>query len=112
MKTLYDLLEVSRYASNEVIEKAYKILAKKYHPDLQSEENKKIAEEKMKKINLAYETLINEEKRKKYDAELAKKEEEERIKAQQLQEQRMNEERQKHAANTSQMKVEVSRTRL
>ena len=82
MRSLYDLLEVSRYASNEVIEKAYKILAKKYHPDLQTAENKAIAEEKMKKINLAYETLSNPEKRKKYDSELDKKEEQERLKQQ------------------------------
>ena len=52
METLYDILEVSRKASKEIIEKAYKTLAKKYHPDLQvTEEDKKIAEEKMKKIS-------------------------------------------------------------
>ena len=33
--TLYELLEVSENASEEIIEKAYKVLAKKYHPDLQ-----------------------------------------------------------------------------
>mgnify|MGYP004462013251 CR=1 FL=1 len=33
--TLYELLEVSENASKEIIEKAYKVLAKKYHPDLQ-----------------------------------------------------------------------------
>ena len=50
METLYDILEVSRKASKEIIEKAYKTLAKKFHPDLQmTEEDKKIAEEKMKK---------------------------------------------------------------
>ena len=32
-KTLYDILEVSEKASKEVIEKAYRVLAKKYHPD-------------------------------------------------------------------------------
>ena len=40
VETLYDILEVSRKASKEVIEKAYKTLAKKYHPDLQTAENK------------------------------------------------------------------------
>ena len=35
-KTLYEVLEVSENASAEIIEKAYKVLAKKYHPDLQS----------------------------------------------------------------------------
>lgn len=33
--TLYEVLEVSENASTEIIEKAYKVLAKKYHPDLQ-----------------------------------------------------------------------------
>ena len=36
--TLYEILEVSENASPEVIEKAYKILVKKYHPDLQPPE--------------------------------------------------------------------------
>ena len=36
-KTLYEILEVSEKASQEVIEKAYKVLVKKYHPDLQKE---------------------------------------------------------------------------
>lgn len=71
MKDLYKILEVDRKASIDVIEKAYKVLAKKYHPDLQSTQNlKKIAEEKIKKINEAYEVLKDEEKRKKYDLEL------------------------------------------
>ena len=50
METLYDILEVSRKASPEVIDKAYKILAKRYHPDLKSGEEKLVAEEKMKQI--------------------------------------------------------------
>ena len=49
-KTLYDILEVSEKASKEVIDKAYKVLAKKYHPDLQAEENKSKAEAKMKEV--------------------------------------------------------------
>lgn len=73
MKTLYEILEVSETASKEVIEKAYKVLAKKYHPDLQQELDKSKAEEMMKKINEAYDTLSNEIKRKKYDEELATK---------------------------------------
>ena len=51
MKTLYEILEVSETASKEIIEKAYKTLAKKYHPDLQETADKEKAEEMMKKIN-------------------------------------------------------------
>ena len=78
--TLYEVLEVSENASAEVIEKAYKVLAKKYHPDLQSEANKKSAENKMKKINEAYDVLGNEEKRKEYDKALEQEREEQRLK--------------------------------
>lgn len=75
MKDLYKILEVDRKASIDVIEKAYKVLAKKYHPDLQStQELKKVAEEKIKKINEAYEILKDNEKRKKYDLELEQEE--------------------------------------
>ncbi len=70
MKTLYEVLEVSEKASDEVIEKAYKVLAKKYHPDLQTPENKETAEGKMKQLNDAYETLSNKAKRAEYDAGL------------------------------------------
>ena len=60
MSNLYEILEVSEKASKEVIDKAYHVLVKKYHPDLQQAEEKKNAEEKMKKINEAYEILGNE----------------------------------------------------
>ena len=40
MKNYYEILEVNENASKEVIDKAYKVLAKKYHPDLQEEKNK------------------------------------------------------------------------
>lgn len=70
METLYDVLEVSRKASKEVIEKAYKTLAKKYHPDMQTPENRAKAEEMMKKINEAYSVLSDEQKRQKYDERL------------------------------------------
>lgn len=68
--TLYEILEVSENASAEVIEKAYKVLVKKYHPDLQVEEEKQVAEKKMKQINEAYEILGDETKRKEYDLKL------------------------------------------
>lgn len=73
MKTLYEILEVSEKASKEIIEKAYKTLAKKYHPDLQDSSDKPKAEEMMKKINEAYDTLSDETKRSRYDEELAAK---------------------------------------
>lgn len=69
MKNYYDELEVSRNASPEIISRAYKVLAKKYHPDT-TKENKKIAEERFKKISQAYETLSDKNKRKAYDEEL------------------------------------------
>ena len=68
-KTYYDWLEVSPRASKEVIEKAYKALVIKYHPDLQ-EYNKDNAEELLKKINEAYDVLSDKDKREKYDATL------------------------------------------
>lgn len=71
MENWYEILEVSEKASSEVIEKAYKVLAKKYHPDLQQNtKEKKQAEEKMKQINEAYEILSNGEKRKEFDNKL------------------------------------------
>ncbi len=70
MKNYYDELEVNKNASKEVIEKVYKVLAKKYHPDMNQGDAKQDAEEKFKKISEAYEVLSNEEKRKKYDIEL------------------------------------------
>ena len=73
-KNYYDILQVNRNASPEIIEKAYKTLAKKYHPDLQSEENKKQSEEILKEINEAYETLSNIEKKQAYDTSLDEEE--------------------------------------
>lgn len=66
-KNYYDILEVNKNASPEIIEKAYKTLVKKYHPDLQENNLKSIYEEKIKKINEAYDILSNQEKRKNYD---------------------------------------------
>lgn len=76
MLNLYEILEVSEKASKEVIDKAYHVLAKKYHPDLQEGTKKKTAEKKMQKLNEAYEVIGNEEKRKAYDEELRLKREE------------------------------------
>ena len=66
----YDVLEVSPKASIEVIERAYRVLAKKYHPDTASQTMSRAeAEEKMKKLNEAYEVLSNPVLRGKYDQE-------------------------------------------
>lgn len=67
MKNYYKLLEVDRNASKEMIDKAFRVLAKKYHPDVQEESKKAWAESKFKEINEAYEILSNESKRKDYD---------------------------------------------
>lgn len=69
-KNYYDILQVNQNASPEIIEKAYKTLAKKYHPDLQPEENKKQAEEILKDINEAYEILSNPTSKADYDNSL------------------------------------------
>ena len=91
MSNLYEILEVSEKASKEVIDKAYHVLAKKYHPDLQKDSDKKIAEEKMKQINEAYEILGNEEKRKQYDEELKIQREQIEIKEQRIQQEMYDE---------------------
>ena len=67
MEDYYKILEVNQSASPETIEKVYKILVKKYHPDLQSDENKIKAEEKIKKINEAYDVLSDPLKREAYN---------------------------------------------
>ena len=70
-KDYYSILQINRNASPEIIEKAYKTLVKKYHPDLQqSEESKKEAEEVLKNINEAYEVLSDKDKKQKYDSTL------------------------------------------
>ena len=71
-KNYFQILQVDSNDSSEIIDKAYKTLIKKYHPDLQTEENKAYATEMIKKLNEAYEVLSNYEKRKLYDANLNK----------------------------------------
>jgi molecular chaperone DnaJ len=64
-KDYYQILGVSRSASEKEIKQAYRRLARKHHPDLNPGD--KSAEAKFKEINAAYEVLSNPEKRKKYD---------------------------------------------
>jgi curved DNA-binding protein len=66
-KDYYQALGVPRTASSDEIRKAFRTLARQYHPDVAKEKNKKAAEEKFKTINEAYEVLGDPEKRKKYD---------------------------------------------
>ena len=70
MKNYYEILEVDSKASPEVIEKAYKTLVKKYHPDLQNGAMKDDYEEKMKEINEAYSVLTDDYKKASYDEQL------------------------------------------
>jgi len=63
-KSLYDTLGVSADSSDDDIKKAYRRLARKYHPDINKTPE---AEEKFKEINSAYEILSDREKKSKYD---------------------------------------------
>lgn len=74
MKNYYEILEVNKKASKEVIEKAYKVLVKKYHPDLYTGQEKRDADRKIREINEAYEVLSNEFLREQYNIELRKEE--------------------------------------
>ena len=63
-KNFYDILGVSKSASQEEIKKAYRALCKKYHPDKNQGDDTKI-----KEVNEAYAVLGDEEKRREYDAQ-------------------------------------------
>lgn len=65
MRDYYEILGVDKNASSEDIKRAYRQLAKKYHPDLNP--NNSEAEQKFKEINTAYEVLSDDEKRARYD---------------------------------------------
>jgi molecular chaperone DnaJ len=65
-KDYYDILGVPRTASKDDIKKAYRRLAMKYHPDM-NKDNQKASEEKFKDVSEAYEVLMDDEKRARYD---------------------------------------------
>ena len=64
-KDYYEVFGVPREATDDEIKKAYRKLARQYHPDVAKD--KKNAEEKFKEVNEAYEVLSDPAKRKKYD---------------------------------------------
>src|SRR3990170_486733 len=64
-RDFYDVLGVSRSASDKEVRQAFRRLARKYHPDVNPGDAK--AEERFKEINRAYEVLSDADKRKKYD---------------------------------------------
>jgi len=63
-KNYYKILDIDKSASKEEIKKAYKKLAKKYHPDISKEAD---AETKFKEINEAAEVLLDDNKKQQYD---------------------------------------------
>ena len=65
-KDYYEVLGVEKTATDDELKKAYRRLAKKYHPDA-NPDNKEEAEAKFKEVNEAYEVLSNPQKRKMYD---------------------------------------------
>lgn len=63
----YRILEVHREASPEVIDKAYRVLCRRYHPDRQDGKNKVWATAEMQEINIAYAVLKDPIRRAEYD---------------------------------------------
>jgi hypothetical protein len=73
---LYELLEVSPHASADVIQAAYRILARNYHPDVNAGPE---AEVRIRQLNAAYRVLSNAQDRARYDLECARARRHERM---------------------------------
>src|SRR3954470_16235915 len=65
--TLYDVLQVSPWCEPEVIQAAYRALARSRHPDVNHDPD---AEDQMRRLNVAYQTLSDPSRRMRYDEEL------------------------------------------
>ena len=65
MRDYYEILGLEKDASEDEIKKAYRVVAKKYHPDLNPDDEE--AEQKFKEASSAYEVLKDPEKKSRYD---------------------------------------------
>lgn len=66
-ESYYDILDVDRTASQDDIKRAFRKMAKKYHPDTNPGDSKRAASRRMKQVMAAYRVLSNERERARYD---------------------------------------------
>jgi len=65
----YEILQIHERAIPEVVERVYRVLARKYHPDVHPPEKKKWAEQMMTELNVAYSVISDARKRAEYDVQ-------------------------------------------